>query len=55
MLELGYNYRLPDILCSLGISQLSRLKEFVRKRNEIAKYYKKGFQILKIQNTRGKH
>ena len=54
MLELGYNYRLPDILCSLGISQLSRLKEFVRKRNEIAKYYKKelsNFENIKIQEV----
>ncbi len=31
MMELGFNYRLPDILCSLGISQLSRLDKFVKK------------------------
>ena len=24
MQELGYNYRLPDMLCALGISQLQR-------------------------------
>ena len=36
---LGLNYRLPDILCALGISQLSRLKRFQSIRNEIFDYY----------------
>ncbi len=42
MHELGFNYRLTDFQCALGISQLSKLKKFVKKRQEIAiKYYKK--------------
>ena len=36
-LDLGYNYRLNDIMASLGISQLNRVDEFVYKRNKIAK------------------
>ncbi|MCH2080844.1 MAG: UDP-4-amino-4,6-dideoxy-N-acetyl-beta-L-altrosamine transaminase [Saprospiraceae bacterium] len=37
--ELGYNYRIPDILCALGISQLSRADEgLVRRRAIAAKY-----------------
>ena len=36
-LDLGYNYRLNDIMASLGISQLNRVDEFVSKRNKICK------------------
>ena len=44
MIELGFNYRLPDILCSLGISQLNRLDKFVKKRRKIANIYLKSFE-----------
>jgi len=44
MIELGYNYRLPDILASLGISQLNRANEGLKKRQEIAKKYDEAFQ-----------
>ena len=37
--ELGYNYRLTDFQCALGISQLSRLKSVVKKRNQLVSYY----------------
>ena len=39
MVSLGYNYRIPDILCSLGISQLTKLDHFINRRQEIAKMY----------------
>jgi len=39
MQELGWNYRLPDILCALGISQLDKLDRFHRRRVEIAAMY----------------
>jgi len=39
MQTLGYNYRLPDILCALGISQLSQAAEGVKRRREIADIY----------------
>ncbi len=39
MAELGWNYRLPDILCALGISQLKKLDRFWRRRVEIAALY----------------
>lgn len=39
MADLGYNYRLTDFQCALGISQLSRLKKWIMQRKEIAKYY----------------
>jgi len=43
MRELGFNYRITDIQCALGISQLSRLNKFIEKRIEIAKKYDKAF------------
>ena len=37
--RLGYNYRLSDINCALGIVQLARLDEFVAKRRHVADMY----------------
>lgn len=37
--EFGLNYRLPDILCALGISQISRLEEFKDKKQSIFQKY----------------
>ena len=37
--ELGFNYRLNDILSALGASQLDRLDSFIEKRNKLANYY----------------
>ncbi|EMJ50215.1 UDP-4-amino-4,6-dideoxy-N-acetyl-beta-L-altrosamine transaminase [Leptospira santarosai] len=38
-LELGYNYRMTDIQAGLGVSQMSRLDEFIKKRHTIAQKY----------------
>ena len=37
--RLGYNYRISDINCALGISQLKRLDEIVKRRNKVAEMY----------------
>jgi UDP-4-amino-4,6-dideoxy-N-acetyl-beta-L-altrosamine transaminase len=44
MQDLGFNYRIPDLLCALGIEQLKRLDKFVERRNEIANIYNKLFE-----------
>lgn len=44
MQSLGYNYRITDIQAALGISQLSRANEGLRKRIDIAKFYNQKFQ-----------
>ena len=44
MQELGFNYRLTDIQCALGISQLRRIDDFINKRRKIAKIYNKVFK-----------
>ncbi len=41
MIELGYNYRISDILCALGVGQLKRIEENINRRNEIALKYRK--------------
>lgn len=43
MQELGFNYRLTDFQCALGMSQLNKLNKFVEKRLRIAKTYDKAF------------
>lgn len=46
MQELGYNYRMPDMLTALGISQLQRADEGLNKRQEIARRYDQAFKDL---------
>lgn len=43
MHEPGYNYRITDMQCALGISQLEKLKEFKLRRQEIVRKYNKAF------------
>ncbi len=44
MQTLGFNYRLPDISCALGISQLKRAKIGVERRVYLAKRYDEAFK-----------
>lgn len=43
MQELGFNYRLTDMQAALGISQLTRADEGLRRRQEIARRYDEAF------------
>jgi perosamine synthetase len=43
MAELGYNYRLPDVQCALGLAQLKRLSGWVAARQRIAALYDEAF------------
>jgi len=48
MVALGYNYRLTDLQCALGISQLKKLSSWVNRRQAIARLYNEAFskQVL---------
>jgi perosamine synthetase len=46
MVLLGFNYRLTDIACALGLSQLKKLKENLSRRREIAALYAAAFHNL---------
>jgi dTDP-4-amino-4,6-dideoxygalactose transaminase len=43
--EFGLNYRLPDVLCALGLSQLSRISQFKEKRTNIFNRYKEKLSV----------
>jgi perosamine synthetase len=43
MAELGYNYRITDFQCALGISQLKKLPQWIKRRQEIAAKYDEAF------------
>jgi perosamine synthetase len=46
MKELGYNYRLSDMQCALGLAQLPRLDCWVAARQKIAGLYDRAFEAM---------
>jgi len=44
MTDLGFNYRISEIQCALGISQLKKLEIFIKKREKISKIYNNIFK-----------
>lgn len=46
MSEIGWNYRAPDLLCALGISQLDKLERFLARRRELAAFYDRALAAL---------
>ena len=52
MVDLGYNYRITDFQCALGISQLRRLPEWITRRRAIAAAYGDAFRALPLDPVR---
>lgn len=46
MVDLGYNYRLTDFQCALGLSQLRKLQMWIERRQNIARRYDAAFADL---------
>ncbi len=46
LLAPGYNYRLPDLLCAIGIPQLARLEELLEARERVAGWYEERLEHL---------
>lgn len=45
-ISLGYNYRITDIQCALGLSQLNKLEKFKNKRKMLVKLYNEKLQAI---------
>jgi UDP-4-amino-4,6-dideoxy-N-acetyl-beta-L-altrosamine transaminase len=48
-IALGFNYRMTDLQAALGVSQMTRLDDFVSKRHQIAKRYNEELAGLDLQ------
>jgi perosamine synthetase len=46
MVDLGYNYRLNDVQCALGLSQLRKLSNWIARRRKIARLYAEAFSSI---------
>jgi UDP-4-amino-4,6-dideoxy-N-acetyl-beta-L-altrosamine transaminase len=53
MVDLGFNYRMTDIQCALGISQLKKLPLWIDRRREIAAQYDAAFSTTDDINSLG--
>ncbi len=47
-IELGFNYRMTDIQAALGVSQMTRLDEFVARRHQLANRYDEALAELSL-------
>lgn len=52
MQYLGYNYRIPDLLCALGLSQLQRADQGLARRRAIAQRYDDAFKDTSVQTLK---
>jgi len=48
---LGYNYRLDEMSCALGVCQMQRIKEILSKRKKVADLYNKKLKDIKELET----
>ena len=49
MVDLGFNYRMSDLHAALGLSQLKRINNFVKRRKEIALFYVNALKNLPLK------
>jgi dTDP-4-amino-4,6-dideoxygalactose transaminase len=52
--ELGFNYRMPDVLCALGLSQLAKLDRFAARRRALAALYAEQLAALARDRAPGR-
>lgn len=51
MIDLGFNYRITDFQCALGLSQLKKLDGLIKQRNYIAQKYSKFLEKIPEINS----
>ncbi len=45
---IGYNYRLTNVACAIGVAQLERINNIITKKRQIASWYKDSLESLNI-------
>jgi dTDP-4-amino-4,6-dideoxygalactose transaminase len=53
IVEVGYNWRMDEISAAIGLTQLRRLPEFIKQRNEVAHYFDK--ELSKMSGIKPLH
>lgn len=48
MQALGYNYRLPDLNCALGVSQLTKMPHFAARRRRLVELYEVALKTARL-------
>lgn len=48
MIQEGFNYKISEIQCALGISQMDKLDEYVKKRRILARHYEKRLKDITV-------
>jgi perosamine synthetase len=46
VVDLGFNYRLTDFQCALGLSQLEKVERWISRRRNIARRYDRAFEAI---------
>lgn len=46
VVDLGFNYRLTDFQCALGLSQLEKIEQWISRRRNIARQYDRAFGTI---------
>ena len=50
IVDLGYNYRITDFQCALGLSQLQKLPDFLKRRKDLSEQYEEAFSSVQEIN-----
>jgi perosamine synthetase len=53
--DLGHNYRITDLQCALGLSQLRKLNGWIKRRREIATFYSESFSDVRCIDPLATH